>query len=140
MFNSTSQKKQHQQPSILILRHVSQVRIILTNHMKIGTTRDDEDDLGVSMYISSQMGDHTKFLPFSATFLHYLKPFLFLSKAKVNNYICFTLIILIKVHEVNHFSSPVTDYLPSCDRCSSTRLSKAETCPRSPTLSIWSSG
>lgn len=129
MFNSASQKKQQQQPSILILRHVSQVRIILTNHMKIGTTSDEEDDLGVSMYISSQMGDHTKFLPFSATFLHYLEPFLFLSKAKVNNYICFTLIILIQVHEVDHFSSPVTtdEAAPG-----SAKLKLVQDCPLSP--------
>ena len=69
MFSSpTSQKvKTNKNPqSILMLRHFSQVRIILTNHMKIETTGDEQDDLGISMYLSSQMGGHTKFLPLAS--------------------------------------------------------------------------
>lgn len=115
MFSSpTSQKvKTNKNPqSILMLRHFSQVRIILTNHMKIETTGDEQDDLGISMYLSSQMGGHTKFLPLASIFAHYLKPFLFLSAAKVNNYICFTWIILTEVHTVYHFRSPVKDLSP----------------------------
>lgn len=72
-----------------MLRHFSQVRIILTNHMKIETTGDEDDDLGISMYLRSQMGGHTKFLPFASIFPHYLKPFPFLSMTKVKLYLLY---------------------------------------------------
>lgn len=79
-------------------------------------------------------------IPFTSIFPHYLKPFLFLSAAKVNSYICFTWIILIEVHTVNHFRSPVKDLSPILWQMKQLQAWQSWDLSKITKLSIWSSG